>query len=344
MRRSDQKKEEGQDKHSQEFGSHQRSLRLAKTRTLGRMGFEISEIGFGAWAIGGKGYGEIEERQSLECLETYLEAGGNFIDTARGYGESERFIGQVLHSSGMSDNIYIASKTGRGRTKETISEIREDLETTLGLLQREYVDLYYLHHPPDDPDLMDLILDEYEQFKQEGKIHAIGASIRGPNVTQHTVDLCRQYIATGRVDALQVIYSIFRQKNAEMFAEARQHGVGIVARTVLESGFLTGKYQSDHIFTAHRKRWGERRLRTILEHVNTLQDTTVIPPYSSLGQVAIRFVLQHPDVTTAIIGAKTAAQTHRNIEVEHLPLLAPEIISRLKADYADFTEYCNTGE
>jgi myo-inositol catabolism protein IolS len=206
------------------------------------------------------------------------------------------------------------------------------------------VDLYYLHSPPDDPEKINRILDLYEGFKQEGRIRAIGASIKGPNVTRQTVDLCRQYIQTGRVDVLQVIYSIFRQKNAEMFREAAENGVGIVVRTALESGFLTGKYVPGHEFTGndHRKRWGNKHLNYILQHAEVLKQSSVQPPYKTLSQVAIRFALSPREISTVIVGAKSVGQAENNLSVAALPALDPRIQTRLVETYRDLNETFNT--
>ena len=124
-----------------------------------------------------------------------------------------------------------------------------------------------------------------EQLKTEGKIRAIGASIKGPNVTQHTADLCRQYINTGKVDVLQLVYSIFRQSNAQVFEQARQAGVGIIARTVLESGFLTGKYNSQSLFSEgdHRRRWSAEQLQEFKEASGRIEAKFIKPPFETIA-------------------------------------------------------------
>jgi aryl-alcohol dehydrogenase-like predicted oxidoreductase len=315
---------------------------MLNRRVLGRTGFEISEISLGAWAIGGRGYGPVTDREALNTIARYVDAGGNFIDTARAYGESERLIGKFFQNVGGRDRVFICSKSRH----EEASVIQADLEETLRQLQCDYVDLYYLHSPPDEPDEMNRVLDIYERLKQAGKIRAIGASIKGPNVTQKTVDLCRQYIRSGRVDALQVIFSILRQKNREMFQEAHESGVGIVVRTALESGFLTGKYIPGHRLPAndHPHRWGPRRLEQILTHAQELQQSTVAPPFQTLSQVALRFAVDQPGVSTIIVGAKSARQVDENFAVGSLPSLSAELQARLVNQYGNFTEMFNTGD
>lgn len=312
---------------------------MLKTRTLGKTGFNLTEIGFGAWAIGGRRYGPVAESDGIDAIHAYVQGGGNFIDTARSYG-SEPLLGQYFAQHSGRDQIFIATKAPSVEP----DDIRNDLETSLRKLQTDYIDLYYLHRPPEDPDHMNRLLDFYDQLKNEGKIRATGASIKGPSVTQETTDLCQQYIHTGRVEALQVIYSIFRQKTAEIFQSAHENGVGIVARTVLESGFLTGKYKPGQTFSGddHRKRWGDQRLESILQQTQELQ-ALVKPPYTTLSQIAIRFALQSPEVTTLILGARNASQIEQNYSAENLPLLDTNLYHSLVEQFTKKTEGFNPG-
>lgn len=319
--------------------------RLEK-RILGRTGVEVTALGFGAWPIGGTKYGTVSESEAIETIETYLAAGGNHIDTARGYGNSELYLGKVL-SGGWREKVFLATKTHGGRTQETLPQIRKDLEESLRLLQTDYVDLYYLHSPPDDKDAMSRTLDAFESLKKEGKIRAIGASVKGPDVTQRTVDLCRQYIDSERVDVLEVVYSILRQLNAEMFDYAEENGVGIVARTAIESGFLSGKYQPGHVFGDadsgdHRNRWPAETRDRIFQMVCEMQNFAVRPPYENMAQVAVKFALAPSAVTSVIIGAKNADQMRRNMALESLPQLDNDIVERLRGEYGDKTLSCNS--
>ena len=133
---------------------------------------------------------KVSEKDAHATIRAYLEQAGNFVDTARGYTDSERLLGDYFQRNGGREDVFIASKTWQLKAEDA----RRDLDTTLRLLQSDYVDLYYLHAPPDDPDEMNRVLDICEGFKAEGKIRAIGASVKGPDVTQRTVDLCRQYV------------------------------------------------------------------------------------------------------------------------------------------------------
>jgi aryl-alcohol dehydrogenase-like predicted oxidoreductase len=318
---------------------------VIRKRVLGSTGIEVSEIGFGAWAIGGRGYGAVEDSEAVDAVAAYVEAGGGFIDTARNYARSEELIGRALAEQGARDRVVIATKTHRARSAEDLPLIREELETSLRLLQTEVIDLYFIHSPPEDPDLMNRALDEFSTLKEEGKIRAVGASIKGPDVTDQTVELCKQYVNSGRIDAIQLIYSILRQRNRESIEYAQGKGVGIVARTVLESGFLTGKYKPGHRFPDddHRRRWQGEHLAGLLAEIEELGDLAVKPPYQSLAEVAIRFALLPSGVSTTIPGGRNRRQVEANLKAADRPPLPPDVLFRLSQKYAGFTENANTG-
>ena len=318
---------------------------MMRKRYLGGTKLEVTEIGLGAWPIGGSSYGEVTDQQAMAVLEAYFDEGGNFIDTARGYGESERRIGEALKLFGNRDRIILASKTPHTDSVGQIPEIRKDLETSLKLLQADCIDLNYIHNPPDDTDTMNRVLDEFSKLRLEGKIRAVGASIKGPNVTQETVALCRRYIDTGRIDALQLIYSILRQRNQESITYAKKHDVGIVARTALENGFLTGKYKPEgpSFEGRHRSRWGGDRLRAILQEALEMEEWAISPPYHSLAQVALAFALSCDGVSTVIPGAKNRYQVAGNAEVAELPAMDADILTRLTETYREFNDMANTG-
>jgi len=303
-------------------------------------------LALGAWAIGGVRYGAVEEWEAKAVIETYLNAGGNFIDTARMYFDSEERIGNALDCMGTRADVVIATKTAQGNSLENISLMRADLEESLRKLKTDYIDIYQIHHPSDDPDVMEASLAEMSRFKTEGKIRAIGASIKGPNVTQATADLCRQYIDTGLVDALQLVYSIFRQSNDHIFEQAHQAGVGIIARTVLESGFLTGKYDGGARFPEgdHRRRWSPQQLQHLKAASDRLASRFLHPPFETVTQLAIRFALAPPEVTTLILGARTPSQVERNLATAQLPELDTDRLARLKEEFTGFEKVVNVEE
>jgi aryl-alcohol dehydrogenase-like predicted oxidoreductase len=306
-------------------------------RLFGKAEKEVSGIGFGAWGIGSKHYGEVDTDQAADAVRAYIEAGGNFIDTARGYNHSERIIGNVMKDMACRDDVFLCSKIWPNDP----AEIRSACDECLSELQVEMIDLMYLHDPPDEPEQMNEVLGVYDELREAGKIRHIGASIKGASVKQETADLCRQYIATGKLTAIQLIYSILRQKNNRVFAEAARHGVAIVARTVLESGMLTGKYRRGHKFPEgfpdgdHRSRWNGRQLDEIIENVNAIRGIAVNPPFENVAQIALRFVLDDPGVTVAIPGGKSRKQVTANLDVDNLPMLKDDVRGELVQRFAD---------
>lgn len=312
---------------------------MLKKILLGRTDFEVTEICFGGWGIGSFHYGDVSEKDGRACIETYLQYGGNFIDTARLYNNSEKIIGHVLQKHGNRESVFVSSKS----PEVDPIKLRGHLEESLRTLKLDYVDLYYMHHPPDDHDEMHYLLEVFEKFKKEGKIRAIGASIKGCDVAQRTTNLCRQYIRSNRIDVIQVIYSIFRQKTAEVFKEAQERGVAIVARTVLENGFLTGKYVPGDTFRGndHRQRWESKRLKKILAFAQELKSFAIHPPFQTLAEVALRFALDTPGITSVIIGSKNSQQTCQNLNVASLPALPEELKNHFVSLFRNKSEEFN---
>jgi aryl-alcohol dehydrogenase-like predicted oxidoreductase len=318
-----------------------------KTRRLGRTGFQVTELGLGTWPLGGEGptvnYGAVAEQQALGVLRAYVEGGGNFIDTARVYNNSEAVIGKFLAEDKVRDRVILTSKTVAGQQADTLPQIRTDLETSLRLLHTEYLDVYFLHFPPEDPELMARALEIMDGLKAQGKIRAIGASIKGPNVTEATERLCDAYMGTGRLDVLQLVYSVLRQRNLSVIRKAQQQHVGVVARTALESGLLTGAYRLGHVFPAtdHRSRYNREKLDFALRTVEEIRQVAVKPPYSTLAEAALRFSLEPAGVSCLIFGAVTPAEVATNFKVLALPPLDLGLVAELTRRYGAITEQAN---
>jgi aryl-alcohol dehydrogenase-like predicted oxidoreductase len=306
----------------------------------------VTELGLGAWPIGGTGatmdYGDIEDGQAVSVLESYVEHGGNFIDTARGYNDSERRIGLFLSQFKKREDLIIATKSVAGKVSETVPEIEKDLETSLRFLKTDYVDILQLHQPPADPEVMHRALDVLVKLKEQGKIRATGASIKGPNVTEETGPLCHQYIETGKIDTIQVVYSILRQRLSEAIAQANEVGVGVITRTALESGLLTGEHSLGETFTGsdQRSRYEPPKLEFILKTVQELRDV-VQSPYTKLSQLALRFALSHPGISTTIVGMDSIETIEQNVAALKLPPLDDSLIAQLEEEYGQITDQAN---
>ena len=308
-------------------------------RMLGSTGLSVSEIGFGSSPFSGRTYGRIDREQASNALRTYLHRGGNFIDTARSYNDAELIIGEVIKETGNRDKLVLASKTARIAE----SDIRRHLEESLQALGTDYLDVLYLHWPPEDDAEKRDVLRIFSKLKNEKLVKAIGVSIPGPDVTSDSVCMAKWFLETGQVDVLQLIFSVLRQKFRNVIADAHARGMGVVCRTVLESGFLNGKYRPGARFDDKRKRWNPSMLRNIYDSVARLEEFA-LPEYESLGKFATRFVLDEPDVSSAIIGAKSEDQLLSNLSAASMPPLDREIRSRLLAVYANETEKYNAGK
>lgn len=308
-------------------------------RKLGTTGMEVSEIGFGAWAIGG-GWGDQEDQDSLQALHAALDAGVNFIDTAAGYGEgrSERLIGQALRDR--SDEVLVATKTPpvpgtwppspycdvRERYPE--SYLRENVEERLRNLAVDRLDVLQLHTWTRAWNACPEALDILQTLKQEGKIRAIGIST--PEQDQNcVVDLMRQ----GLIDVVQVIYNIFEQEPAaELLPVAAETGTGIIVRVAFDEGALTGKFTPDTLFAEddfRRNYFAGDRLARVVERVEALRKDTQSWDLS-LPQVALKFATAHAGVSTVIPGIRNVAQAKANAAVADLEDLSEEQLVALR--------------
>ncbi|MFC5847266.1 aldo/keto reductase [Deinococcus petrolearius] len=303
-------------------------------RTLGKTGYDISTISFGAWAIGGT-WGATDDRESLATLRRALDLGINFFDTADVYGDghSERLIAQLRRER--PGAFYVATKAGRRLDPHTAggytyANLRAFAERSLRNLETDALDLLQLHCPPGEVYGQDEAFDALERLKGEGLLRHYGVSVE-------TVDEARAAVRRPGVASVQIIFNAFRLKPAEsFFAAARAADVGIIARVPLASGLLTGKLRADTAFAPddHRafNRHGEAfdRGETFsgvdydlgLEAARRLQD--VVPAGMTPAQFALRWILMFPEVTCAIPGARRPAQAEANAAAADLPPLSAE--------------------
>jgi aryl-alcohol dehydrogenase-like predicted oxidoreductase len=317
---------------------------IMKYRELGRTGYKVSEISFGAWAIGGT-WGEVDDDESMAALHAALDAGINFFDTADVYGDghSERLMAR-LKKERPGEEIIIATKAGRRLPEQTVKGYnRENLNEFIGRslrnLETDCLDLLQLHCPPWDayysPELFDLM----DDFVKEGKIKYYGVSVE-------KVEEAIKAVEFENVQSVQIIFNIFRQRPADLFFElAKEKNVGILARVPLSSGMLTGKMSLDSTFENddHRNfnRHGEAfdvgetfsgvDFRTGLETVEEIK--RLVPEGMSMAQFALRWILMHDAVTCAIPGAKRPSQATDNARASELPPLSVETMSGIKNLY-----------
>lgn len=314
-----------------------------KYRSFGRTGWQVSEIGFGAWAIGAE-WGAVSEQDAIAALHASLDNGVNFIDTADVYGDgrSERLISQVLKER--SERVYVASKAGRrlnphvpeGFTKENLTKF---IERSLRNLDVESLDLVQLHCPPYQIYYMPEVFGILDDLVEEGKIKFYGVSVE-------KVEEAIKALEYPNIQSVQIIFNIFRQRPAEMFFElAKKHQMGILARVPLASGLLTGKMTRSTSFASddHRNfnRYGEAfdvgetfsgvDYDTGLDAVDELKP--LVPEGVTMAQFALRWILMFDAVSLAIPGAKNVQQATDNAQAANMPAFSDEVMGTIRQIY-----------
>ena len=314
-----------------------------KYRTLGRTGWKISEISFGAWAIGGA-WGRVDDSESLAALHAALDGGVNFFDTADVYGDgrSERLLARLKKER--REKFYIATKAGRRLPRQTPEgysrkNLTAWIERSLKNLNTDAIDLLQLHCPHPDVFYRPEVFGILDDLAKAGKLRHYGVSVE-------KVEEALKAIECPNVQSVQIIFNIFRQRPAELFfPEARRRKVGILARVPLASGLLSGKISRATKFAKddHRNfnRHGEAFDRgetfsgvdfeTALRAVEDLKK--LCPKNAMLAQLALRWILEFPAVTCAIPGAKRPAQVAENLAASELKPLSPATLKQINALY-----------
>ncbi|WFU47940.1 aldo/keto reductase [Sinorhizobium terangae] len=294
-----------------------------KTRVLGRTGATISEVGFGAWQIGGA-WGDVSEEDGKRALHAALDSGVTFIDTADVYGDgrSEKIIATVLKERG-GERPFVATKAGRRLNPHvadgyTAANIEAFIDRSLKNLGVETLYLVQLHCPPTDVYYRPDVFEALDRLVANGKIRNYGVSVEKVEEALKAIDY-------PGVATVQIIYNIFRQRPQELFfAEARRKDVGVIVRVPLASGLLTGKIGKDTVFAAddHRNfnRHGEAfdvgetfagvPFDVALEAVEELR--ALVPANVPMAQFALRWILEQPAVSVVIPGARNEAQAQSN--------------------------------
>ena len=308
-------------------------------RLLGKTGLKVSEISLGTWQVGGKWGSGFDHKNADHIINTAIDRGVNFIDTADVYedGLSETAVGRVVRSR--SEEVFVASKCGRqinphenaGYTPDVLQKFVEDSLKRTGL---EALDLIQLHCPPTEVYYRPEIFERFERLKEQGKIKNMGVSVE-------KVEEALKAIEYPNVTTVQIIFNAFRQRPAELFfKEAQKRDVGVVVRVPLASGLLTGKFSAATHFDAgdHRNfnRHGEAfdKGETFsgidydlgLKAVSELK--AALPERKSLAAVALQWILQYEAVSCIIPGASRVEQLESNLSVfGEAPLTAQEVAS-----------------
>jgi aryl-alcohol dehydrogenase-like predicted oxidoreductase len=307
-------------------------------RELGRSGLSVSEIGYGAWGIGESSWVGATEDESVRALHRAIDLGVNLIDTARGYGESERIVGRVVRER-TGDEVYVATKVPPKNRSWPAPDgldpavafpgahIRDSLETSLRTSGLDHFDVLQFHVWSDEWVGRGDWLETIAELKQEGKIRLFGVSIN-----DHQPDNALALVRSGLVDTVQVIYNIFDQApHTALLPACQEHGVGVIVRVALDEGGLTGRISADTTFPEgdfrgwyfrdDRPAQVERRVAAIVADLGIAPD--------EIAETALRFVLSAPAVSTVIPGMRTVRNVERNTAVSDGGLLTADQLAVL---------------
>ena len=299
-------------------------------RKFGKIGWDISEISLGCWAMGAD-WGDVSEENAKNILKTSFENGVNFFDTADVYGDgrSEKFVGEFINST--SERIYVATKAGRRiNPHEAQGYYDKDLmesyvDRSLKNLSVETIDLLQMHCPPTEVYSHDSTYEMLDYLVTKGKIQHYGFSVQ-------TVEEAIACIQRPHTKSVQIIFNMLRLKPSEEFFQmAKDKNIAIIVRVPLASGLLTGKMNSNSSFPENDHRnynikgdafdVGETfsgvDFTKALEVVEELK--SIIPEGVSLSQLALKWILMHDAVSVVIPGAKNSNQVLSNISASSLP-------------------------
>ena len=313
-------------------------------RELGRTGWKVSSVSFGAWAIGGT-WGAVDDSESLSALHRALDRGVNFFDTADVYGDgrSERLLARLRRER--SEPFYVATKAGRRLSPHVAdgynrANLTAFVERSLRNLEVEALDLVQLHCPPTDVYYRPEVFGVLDDLVRAGKLRHYGVSVE-------RVEEALKAIEYPGVQSVQIIFNIFRQRPRDLFfAEALRKRVGILARLPLSSGMLAGKMSRETTFANDDHRAFNREgaafdkgetfsgidYQTGLQAVEALRVLT--PEGMSMAQMSLRWILAFPAVTCAIPGARRPSQVDENVAAADLPPLNDDTMAAIDAIYA----------
>jgi len=316
-----------------------------RQHAFGRTSSTVSEIGFGAWQIGGS-WGDVSEEDGRAALEAALDAGVTFIDTADVYGDgrSEKIIQSVLAARG-GNRPMVATKAGRRLSPHTAdgytkANLEAFIDRSLANLGVETLDLVQLHCPPTEVFYRPEVFGALDDLRQAGKIQSYGVSVE-------KVEEALKAIEYPDVVSIQIIYNLFRQRPADLFfKEARRKNVAAIVRVPLASGLLSGKINRETAFAAddHRSfnRHGEAfdvgetfagvPFEVGLQAVEEVRK--LVPAGASMAAFALKWILTNEAVTVVIPGARNAEQARSNAAAADLAALSDDVLTAAREVYA----------
>ncbi len=315
-------------------------------RVLGKSNLKISEISLGTWQVGGKWGEPFNSENADEILNKAIDSGINFIDTADVYGdgESEKAVGRVVKSR--SEKVYVATKCGRKLNPHlnesyTVKALKGFVEDSLKNTGLETLDLIQLHCPPTEVFYRPEIFELFDKLKEEGKIQNLGVSIE-------KIEEGIKAMEYANVCSIQFIYNMFRQRpNELLFDLARKNNVGLIARVPLASGLLSGKFSKTTTFDKDDHRNFNRNGEAFdkgetFSGVDYEQGLAAVDklkkifPQADLPQIALKWILQSPEISCVIPGASKIAQLESNLKTEDLNDLTSTELNAVKQVYEKY--------
>lgn len=296
-----------------------------KKRMLGKIGIEVSEVGFGAWQLGNESdWGRMNDEEAIRLVHEAHMNGCFFFDTAPNYGlgKSEELLGKALKEN--REQVVISSKCGH-QANDVQSFDPDDLiasvESSLKRLDTGYLDSLLLHNPPLSAlDQQSPQFQVLEKLKKEGKIKAYGASVDSGKEVNQILDKTDSQI-------IEVMFNIFHQEPLEAMSRAYNEGVGLIVKVPLDSGWLTGKYDENSSFDGIRSRWSREDIQRRAELVDKVRK--IIGEDASMTRVALQYVLSYKEVSTVIPGARNSEQLLHNLSASQ-DLLPEDMVQDLR--------------
>jgi aryl-alcohol dehydrogenase-like predicted oxidoreductase len=279
-----------------------------KTINYAKTGKKIHRIGFGAWQLGNTEFwGHMSVEEGIELVDAAIKQGINLFDTAPGYasGLSETILGLAIKDR--REQVVINTKfghTAEGETDFSVFSLRDQIQSSLGRLQTDYLDSIVLHNPS-----MDILegktthVQELKKLKEEGLIRSFGVSID----TLEEMDAVLNHLD---IDVIEILFNVFFQEPAVLFEKAHDLGIAIIAKVPLDSGWLSGKYDEESEFEGIRSRWDDQ---TIERRASLVKDLKAIVRADDLTKYAIGFILSFPEVTAVIPGIRNLDQLKSHI-------------------------------
>lgn len=282
-----------------------------KTVALGRTGMSASQVGLGTWAFASQIYGTVAQSEAVSTIRFALENGVTLYDTAPLYGSAtEDGISETILAAGLGserDDVLISSKFGRyssdGATADfSARRARESVEGSLARLRTDRIDVLFFHSPFGAHEIHDDVWAELDRLKSEGKIRSIGHSI---SMFKDTESMARNWSRERRIDVIQVVYSLMNRESAKLINDAAKDGTAIFARESLANGFLSGAITRDTVFSDNNinKRYPAEEIAERVDYVESLS-FLVRDDLANMAQASVRWVLDNPDVSLILSGAK----------------------------------------